>query len=115
MSDYEQGRESSVAPWRAVLALAFAFSYMGRQILPLLEPIRHAFSMSDTQIGTLQGLAFSSFYACAGIPLGWLVDRYHRVSIAASCVAGGGRGDGDVLAVRELRSVFRRPDRNGDW
>jgi MFS family permease len=93
MSDYEQGPESSVAPWRAVLATgllatAFAFSYMDRQILPLLlEPIRHAFSMSDTQIGMLQGLAFSSFYACAGIPLGWLVDRYHRVSIAASCVA----------------------------
>lgn len=93
MTDHEQGSESNVARWRAVvatglLALAFAFSYMDRQILPLLlESIRHAFSMSDTQIGMLQGFAFSSFYACAGVPLGWLVDRYHRVTIAASCVA----------------------------
>ncbi|PVX75150.1 MFS transporter [Paraburkholderia unamae] len=93
MSDYEHGPRSGVPAWRTIvatglLALSFAFSYMDRQILPLLfESVRHAFSMSDTQIGMLQGLAFSSFYAFAGIPLGWLVDRYHRVRIAAACVA----------------------------
>ncbi len=96
MSDGEHGRESTTHAWRAVLVtgmltLSFTFSFMDRQILPLLlEPVRHAFSMSDTQIGMLQGVAFSSFYACAAIPLGWMVDRYHRVGIAAACVAAWG-------------------------
>jgi MFS family permease len=95
MSDGEHGRESTHA-WRAVLVtgmltLSFTFSFVDRQILPLLlEPVRQAFSMSDTQIGMLQGVAFSSFYACAAIPLGWMVDRYHRVGIAAACVAAWG-------------------------
>lgn len=96
MSDSEHGQESTTQVWRAVLVtglltLSFTFSFMDRQILPLLlEPVRHAFSMSDTQIGMLQGLAFSTFYACAAIPLGWMVDRYHRVGIAAVCVAAWG-------------------------
>jgi MFS family permease len=94
--DTTQSTGSRIPGWRTViltglLALSFAFSYMDRQIFPLLiEPIRHSYGLSDTQIGALQGLAFSAFYACAGIPLGWLVDRYRRVSIAAACVAAWG-------------------------
>jgi MFS family permease len=96
MSDNEPSQKSPMQKWRAVLmtgllTLSFTFSFMDRQILPmLLEPVRHALSMSDTQIGMLQGLAFSTFYACAGIPLGWMVDRYHRVGIVAVCVAAWG-------------------------
>ncbi|SDC79600.1 MFS transporter [Paraburkholderia lycopersici] len=96
MNDHEPGRESTVSTWRAVLvtallALSFSFSFLDRQVLPLLlEPVRHTFAISDTQIGLLQGLAFSTFYACAGIPLGWMVDRFHRVRIAAACVAAWG-------------------------
>lgn len=74
-----------------LLALAFTFSYMDRQILSLLlEPVRHKFSLTDTEIGMLQGLSFGAFYACSGLVLGALVDRYHRVRIAAACVAAWG-------------------------
>jgi MFS family permease len=96
MNNSEPGQESTTQNWYAVLVtglltLCFTLSFMDRQILPmLLEPVKHDFSMSDTQIGMLQGLAFSTFYACAGIPLGWMVDRYHRVGIVAVCVAAWG-------------------------
>ncbi|VVE61280.1 putative L-galactonate transporter [Pandoraea captiosa] len=92
MKHSEQGKEAATPTGEAIvatglLALAFSFSFMDRQILPLLlEPVRAAFAMSDTEIGMLQGLAFSGFYACAGIPLGWMVDRYRRFSIAGVCV-----------------------------
>jgi MFS family permease len=77
-----------VALTTTLLALAFSLSYMDRQILPLLlEPIKHAFSLTDSEIGMLQGLAFGAFYACSGIVLGVLVDKFHRVGIAAACVA----------------------------
>jgi MFS family permease len=96
VGDCERGRESTVSTWRAawvtgLLTLSFSFSFMDRQILPLLlEPIRHALAISDTEIGMLQGLAFGTFYACAAIPLGLIVDRYHRVGVAATCVAAWG-------------------------
>jgi MFS family permease len=96
MKDPERGAEPAMPLWRVILAtglltLAFSFSFMDRQILPLLlEPVRHTFSMSDTEIGMLQGLAFSSFYALAGIPLGWMVDRFRRFTIAGVCVAAWG-------------------------
>ncbi len=96
MSEREQGKQAAASTRRVVLvtgllALSFAFSFMDRQVLPLLiEPVRHTFAMSDTEIGLLQGLAFSTFYACAAIPLGWVVDRYNRVGIAATCVAAWG-------------------------
>jgi MFS family permease len=74
-----------------LLALAFTLSYMDRQILSLLlEPVRHRFSLTDTEMGMLQGLSFGAFYACSGLVLGALVDRYHRVRIAAACVAAWG-------------------------
>jgi MFS family permease len=62
-----------------MLFLAFTVSYIDRQIISLLvEPIKTDLGLSDTQIGLLQGFAFTVFYTFAGIPLGRLADKKNR-------------------------------------
>ena len=67
-----------------ILFLAFVVSYIDRQIISLLvEPIKADLGISDTQIGLLQGFAFTVFYTFAGIPLGRLADKKNRKVIIA--------------------------------
>ncbi len=69
-------------PWliAVTLAVAAVISVVDRFALSLvLEPIKQAFSINDTEIGMLQGLAFGLFYAVLGVPCGWLADRWSRV------------------------------------
>lgn len=69
------------------LALVYAFNFMDRQIMSILqEPVRQEFGLSDVQLGMLTGLSFALFYTSAGIPVAWLADRHRRVPImAAAC------------------------------
>ncbi|WP_245892506.1 spinster family MFS transporter [Novosphingobium guangzhouense] len=72
----------------ALCMIAYVFSFIDRQILALLiEPIKADLSLSDTQFGLLQGLAFSLFYATMGIPIASLADRYPRPLIIVAGVA----------------------------
>ena len=67
-----------------VLMLAYISSYVDRQILSLLvEPLKHDFRLTDTEVGSLMGLSFVIFYATAGIPIGRLADRSSRRNIIA--------------------------------
>jgi MFS family permease len=67
-----------------ILFLAFVVSYIDRQIISLLvDPIKEDLGISDTQIGLLQGFAFTVFYTFAGIPLGRLADKKNRKAIIA--------------------------------
>ncbi|MBX3504616.1 MAG: MFS transporter [Parvibaculum sp.] len=67
-----------------VLVLAYTFSFIDRQILSLLVgPIKRDLGISDTEMSLLQGFAFAVFYCIAGLPIGRLVDRHHRVNIIA--------------------------------
>ena len=69
-----------------MLTIAYVFSFIDRYILGLLiEPIKADLGLTDEQIGWVLGPAFAIFYAVAGLPLGWLVDRRRRTWI----VAGG--------------------------
>lgn len=62
-----------------ILFLAFVVAYIDRQIISLLvDPIKADLDITDTQIGLLQGFAFTLFYTFAGIPLGRLADRKNR-------------------------------------
>jgi MFS family permease len=71
-----------------VLMVAYAFSFVDRQILNLMVgPIRADLQLSDTQVSLLQGLAFALFYTFCGIPLGALADRVHRPRLIAAGVA----------------------------
>ena len=72
----------------AILLIGSTLSYIDRQVISLVvEPIKLAFGLSDTQVGLLQGIAFSLCYAVAGLPLALAVDRSNRVRLAGGCVA----------------------------
>jgi len=63
-------------------------SWVDRNIFSiLLEPIKHEFHFSDTQLGLLGGIAFGLFYATVGLPVAWLADRYNRRKIITISLA----------------------------
>lgn len=67
-----------------VLTLAYAVSFVDRQILTLLfDPIRRTLQISDTQVSLLSGFAFAFLYSLLGIPIARLADRRRRVTIIA--------------------------------
>jgi len=70
-----------------VLMLAYTLSFLDRQILALLvTDIKADLQISDTQIGLLQGLAFSLFYTTLGIPIARLADTRNRRNLIAAGV-----------------------------
>lgn len=72
----------------ALLTIVYFFSFMDRYILTiLLEDIKKALDLSDTQLGLLQGFAFAMLYATLGIPVARLADRSNRRNIIAASLA----------------------------
>ena len=79
------------SPWRvvAVLMAVSIFGFIDRQILSLLvQPIRRALSIGDTQMSLLLGFSFAVSFTLFAIPLGRLADRYSRRSVLAAGLAG---------------------------
>lgn len=75
--------------WAAavVLALACAVSYADRTLPALLmEPIKAAFSLSDTQLALLTGFTFAAAIAVFALPLSWIADRYNRVLLISATI-----------------------------
>jgi len=67
-----------------LLLIVALFNFVDRQILAvLLEAIKQEFSLSDTELGMLGGVAFAVFYSLLGVPIAWLADRYNRRNIIA--------------------------------
>lgn len=86
----DAGVRQPLGSWGFVLfmLLCSGLSYVDKQVISLLvEPLKADLGISDTQVGLLQGFAFSLCYAVAGLPLAFLIDRGNRAKIAASCVA----------------------------
>lgn len=76
-----------------VLMLGGLVGIMDHQIFNLVvEPVRSSLGLTDVQIGVLQGLAFTLFYMVLGFPIGWLVDRMHRLRLTGIGVAILGAG-----------------------
>jgi MFS family permease len=72
------------AAWYAVvvLAIAYVFSFIDRQILSLLvAPIRRDLNISDTQMSLLMGISFALFYTLLGFPIGRMADSRSRRNI----------------------------------
>ena len=44
----------------------------------LVEPLRHAFKLSDSQLGMVVGLAYGTAYGIGGLLIGPLLDQYNR-------------------------------------
>ena len=71
-----------------LLTVCFTLAYIDRQVLSLLVgPVKASLQLSDSQIGLVQGAAFSIFYVIASVPLARLVDAGDRPRILAWCVA----------------------------
>ncbi|MBV1879029.1 MAG: MFS transporter [Pseudomonadales bacterium] len=65
-----------------VLTLVYAFNYIDRQILVILqEPIKAELGLSDTQLGLLTGFAFAIFYVVCGIPVARWAESSSRRNI----------------------------------
>ena len=80
-------RTRSPAAPLTVLFLINVLNYYDRQALgAVVEPLRHQFGLSDTQLGLLPFL-FTFVYAIAGLPLGHLADTGNRKRLLAAGVA----------------------------
>jgi MFS family permease len=65
-----------------VLATAFAFSLLDRQIIALLvQPIKLNLGLSDTQFSLVAGLAFVTCYCTCGLLFGKFADTHNRRNI----------------------------------
>ena len=81
--------KASPAAWYAlgVLSLAMLYAVIDRQVLMLLAaPLKMDLGLSDTQIGSLQGVGAVLFASIAVVPLGWLADRMDRRLLLALCI-----------------------------
>ncbi len=84
-------RGADATPWPSprygwfvvfLLVLAYAFGVVDRIVIGLLtQPIKADLQLSDTELGLIQGFAFSLFYAMFALPVGLLVDRWKRVPV----------------------------------
>jgi len=85
-----------------VLLVIQAFNFADRGALGIvMQDIKAALSLTDTQLGLLAGMAFAFFYSIMGIPIARWADRGNRVTIisltcalwslmVALCGAAGG-------------------------
>ncbi|HEX7952052.1 MAG TPA: MFS transporter [Burkholderiales bacterium] len=68
-----------------ILTLIYSTSWIDRSVLIILaEPIRKDLDLSDTQMGLLNGLAFSLVYSFAGVAVARLADKRSRKTIIAA-------------------------------
>ncbi|TDP71783.1 MFS transporter [Roseateles toxinivorans] len=106
-------QRASVGAWYAlgVLIIATVLGAIDKVMMTLLtEPVRHALSLSDTQLGLLQGVGLALFAGIATFPLGWLSDRYDRRVVLAACVivwsvAAGSRGLAQDFSLLFIASI----------
>ncbi|NPT55078.1 MFS transporter [Paraburkholderia elongata] len=84
---YLDVKGSKAAYLVALMSLCYMVSYLDRSVLTIVaQPLKSTLALSDTQLGVLQGFAFSIFFFIGGIPLGWMVDRTNRIRLVACCV-----------------------------
>ncbi|MGH6932328.1 MAG: MFS transporter [Dongiaceae bacterium] len=70
-----------------VLIMAMIIGSVNTSIIALVsESIKKSLSISDAQIGMINGLALTLATAAATIPMGWLADRVDRRWLLAVCV-----------------------------
>lgn len=100
----------AATPLILVLLTLYALAYLDRQVITLLiDPISRDLGVTDLEMGFLQGMGFTLFFALAGPFLGWMADRYRRrwiiwggVSAWSLCTLACGLADsyGELLLAR---------------
>lgn len=67
-----------------LLALINMLNGIDRSMIGILiGPIQRDLAITDSQVGVLTGLAFSTCYALSALPIAWLADRMDRARILA--------------------------------
>ena len=78
------------AGWLAVAVFwpCLVVATLDRQIISITgRDIQLDLHLTDTQLGFIQGPAFAFCAALAGVPLGWLLDKFNRVTVSSICFA----------------------------
>ena len=67
---------------------AYTCNAIDRQVVSVVaEPMKHQFALSDRAVGLLGGAAYTTAFAIACLPIGWLIDRYSRRSLLCGLLA----------------------------
>ena len=70
-----------------LLLLVYVFNQLDRRVFDIvMEPIKHEFSLTDTQLGFLSGPALAVVYSLLGIPVARWADRGPRVAIMTTAI-----------------------------
>lgn len=84
----EKGVGGGITKWWVLflLTMVYAINIADRYVVStLIEPIKHEFKLSDSEVGFMTGTAVALFYVTLSLPLGILADRVNRkrmISIA---------------------------------
>jgi len=63
----------------ALLTTAYFFYLVDRTAIMITqEMVKEEFSLTDAQIGLLTGTVYGISYCLAGLPIGWMIDRFNR-------------------------------------
>lgn len=91
----------------AVFFVVGVLSYSDRLVLSLMvDPIRADLSLSDTQIGLIQGLAFAVIYSLAGLPFGRMADVFPRRWVIVAGVVIWSLSTAACAAAQGFTSLF---------
>ena len=72
----------------ALLTLVYAFNFIDRQVLVILqEQIRADLSLMDWQLGLLSGFVFAIFYSVLGLPIAHISEKVGRKRVVATALA----------------------------
>lgn len=80
---------SRLASWftLVVVILATLLTSLDRNVLVLYgDTVGRALSLSDTQLGMLQGVGISLLASLVAIPIGWLADRHDHRAVLVLCM-----------------------------
>jgi predicted MFS family arabinose efflux permease len=70
-----------------LLMTAYTFNAMDRSIISIVsQSMKLDLKLTDTQLGLLGGTAFAVLYACGGIPIARLAERFSRVNIITAAL-----------------------------
>lgn len=75
------GGERRATKWWVLflLTMVYAVNIADRYVVStLIEPIKHEFRLSDSEVGFMTGTAVALFYVTLSLPLGLLADRVNR-------------------------------------
>ena len=72
----------------AFLLAAYILNFLDRQILGILAaPIQADLQLTDSEFGTIAGVAFALLYSVLGVPLAYLADRTSRSWVVTASLA----------------------------